>query len=126
MKRTHYIVLWAVSLLTCGWLCWDRGREAGRGEQRAPVSDAIRKTTPAAAAKSSAAPGANGMAAVVAQVAGAAELAPDSPGFANAVRKVMREPDSRRRMAAWYALLENLTPAHLAAIVPLIRENDIR
>lgn len=125
MKPAHYLLLWALSLLTCGWLCWDRGREAGRGENRDPVSDALSKAT-GAAPKSMPSLPPKGMASVVVQVDGAAELAPDSPEFATAVRKVMRETDSRRRMAAWYALLENLTPAHLAAIVPLIRENDIR
>lgn len=126
MKRAHYLLLWAVSLLTCGWLCWDRGREAGRGEQRAPVTNAINKAAQPVAPNPPLTTLAKGIAAVVAQVSGAAELAPDSPEFADEVRKVMREPDTRRRMAAWYALLENLSPAHLAAIVPLIRENDIR
>jgi len=124
MNRPVIITLWIASLAVCGWLCWQQGRDAGRTEGPAAVL-ASPPRQPAAAPAAAPAP-ARGLAAVVARVSAAAELAPDSEEFANAIRGVLREPDSRRRMAAWYAILENLTPAHMAAIVPLIKENDTR
>jgi hypothetical protein len=125
MKRLCYLTFWILSLALCGWLGWQEGRKSGREERRHNVSITPPPATASVPPATVAAP-AKGMAAVVAKVSAAAEMAPDSEEFANAVRDVLREPDSRRRMAAWYALLENLTPAHMAAIVPLIRENDLR
>ena len=126
MKRALLPLLWILSLAVCGWLCWDRGHEAGRSENHSPVVKALADAGRAAPEKPPASTPAKGMASIVAAAAGTADLAPDSAEFANAIRGVLREPDGRRRMAAWYTVLENLTPAHLAAIVPLIRENDIR
>lgn len=126
MNRSLLFTLWLLSLFLCGWLCWLQGRSSQAESAQSVVPVRLHGAALAGPAPPTGAAPAKGMAAVVAKVSAAADMAPDSEAFANAVREVLREPDERRRMAAWYAILEGLSPAHLAAIVPLIKENDTR
>ena len=52
--------------------------------------------------------------------------AADSPAFAALIRKVFRDPLRSRRIKALQAYMEKCGPEHLAAIIPLIRESDLR
>lgn len=50
----------------------------------------------------------------------------NSPAFASLIRSVFNDPSSDRRLGQLRLLLENAEVEHFAALVPLIRENDLR
>ena len=123
MKAAVLSLAWVASLTACGVVCWKLGARS----QPAPPPSAVPARVPAVVAPADrratppAAPDPESFAGLAAEAAEAAKLPPESEAFANVVRKAFDEPDKRRRLAAWYALLEGLTPEHLRAIVPRIR-----
>lgn len=52
--------------------------------------------------------------------------AANSSAFAALMRSVFDDPSSDRRLGRLRILLENAEPDHFAALIPLIRENDLR
>lgn len=56
----------------------------------------------------------------------AAIPAADSPEFAETIRAIFRDPMKERRLGRLQILLERFSPEHYEAMIPLIRENDLR
>lgn len=52
--------------------------------------------------------------------------APSSPEFAERVRELFADPMDRRRISRLQLAMENFTSAQFEAMIPLIRENDLR
>ncbi len=105
-------------------LGWAMARHAAaRDAQRA--GGGASQPRPSAPAPAAAKPGASGKAESL-----AATLEPlppaDSPAFATRVREVFADPYENRRLARLQLLLEQCSTAQFAAMVPLIRENDLR
>lgn len=127
VKTAHALGITVVLAAASGWLGWIAGERHGL-EQGLQNGSAVK--TGAVSSRMSV-PGGLGQD----RNAGPAEPgsggdaplpAADSPLFADKVRAVFADPFTNRRLARLQLLLEQCGPAQFAAMVPLIRENDLR